>query len=266
MVRLFATDLDGTFLEAPLSVHPDNVAAVRAAAERGVPTIMCTGRPYRWLGFLREVGTHGHAIVSNGAAIVELDSGAVEQSWPMDPDTLRACVEEIRAAFPEAYFSLEWGDQLGTEQAPEGSLWTEFELAPIEELIEHSQDPVKLLVRHPDLPSDVLAPQVGALVGDRLSCTYSWVSPHGQGLAELAAPGVCKARALEAWTKRHGYEAADVAAFGDMPNDLAMLRWAGRGFVMPTGHESMRNGEFEVVDGPQPTAVGRTMMRLLNEG
>ena len=45
---------------------------------------------------------------------------------------------------------------------------------------------------------------------------------------------------------------ATVVAFGDMPNDLAMLRWAGHGFAMgnavpevvaATGHHTGTNDE-----------------------
>ena len=33
-----------------------------------------------------------------------------------------------------------------------------------------------------------------------------------------------------------GVEAADVWAFGDMPNDLPMLAWAGTSFAVANGH------------------------------
>ena len=33
-----------------------------------------------------------------------------------------------------------------------------------------------------------------------------------------------------------GIGAADVVAFGDMPNDIEMLRWAGHGYAMASGH------------------------------
>jgi hydroxymethylpyrimidine pyrophosphatase-like HAD family hydrolase len=33
--------------------------------------------------------------------------------------------------------------------------------------------------------------------------------------------------------------AADVVAFGDMPNDLEMLRWAGHGVAMGNAHPAL---------------------------
>ena len=47
--RLIATDLDGTFLDPNGEVSPVNASAVLRAAELGVPFVVATGRPSRWL-------------------------------------------------------------------------------------------------------------------------------------------------------------------------------------------------------------------------
>jgi hydroxymethylpyrimidine pyrophosphatase-like HAD family hydrolase len=47
---------------------------------------------------------------------------------------------------------------------------------------------------------------------------------------------VSKASALARLAAHLGVEAADVAAFGDMPNDVEMLRWAGLSYAMSGGH------------------------------
>ena len=52
----------------------------------------------------------------------------------------------------------------------------------------------------------------------------------------MSALGVGKASALAELAAEHGIDAADVVAFGDMPNDLDMLAWAGRGYAMRGGH------------------------------
>jgi len=36
-----------------------------------------------------------------------------------------------------------------------------------------------------------------------------------------------------------GVPAAEVIAFGDMPNDLPMLAWAGRSYAMANAHQSV---------------------------
>ncbi len=56
------------------------------------------------------------------------------------------------------------------------------------------------------------------------------------GLAEISAPGVTKAAALESFCADLGVGAQDVWAFGDMPNDLPMIVWAGTSFAVANAH------------------------------
>ena len=55
-------------------------------------------------------------------------------------------------------------------------------------------------------------------------------------MLEISAPGVNKASALAWLAAELGVSAAEVVAFGDMPNDVPMLVWAGAGYAMTGGH------------------------------
>jgi hydroxymethylpyrimidine pyrophosphatase-like HAD family hydrolase len=55
-------------------------------------------------------------------------------------------------------------------------------------------------------------------------------------LAEITGPGVTKAAGLARWAGDLGVGPTDVWAFGDMPNDLPMLRWAGRSYAVANAH------------------------------
>ena len=72
-----------------------------------------------------------------------------------------------------------------------------------------------------------------------------------------------KASGLAAVCTELGVESAQVAAFGDMPNDLPMLAWAGQGFAIAQGHHLLLRAGFARTEGPQDEAVGRTILRLL---
>ena len=73
---------------------------------------------------------------------------------------------------------------------------------------------------------------VETVVGARGHVAYSGVA----NLAEISAPGTTKAAGLARWCSARGIDAAEVWAFGDMPNDLPMLRWAGTSFAVESGH------------------------------
>ena len=76
--------------------------------------------------------------------------------------------------------------------------------------------------------------------------TPSWSM---EGLVEVSAAGITKAATLARVSAELGVEAVDVVAFGDMPNDLAMLTWAGTAYAMGNAHASV----LEVADHVAPT-------------
>ena len=63
---------------------------------------------------------------------------------------------------------------------------------------------------------------------DQVHVTFSMSG----GLIEIAAPGVTKALGVSMLAERLKIEQKDVITFGDMPNDIEMLQWAGRGVAM----------------------------------
>ena len=90
---------------------------------------------------------------------------------------------------------------------------------------------VKLLVRKPGMPSSELAAALGRHVGVLGDITYS----TNDGLIEISPIGISKAVGVEEVARPLEISAEDVVAFGDMPNDVPMLRWAwGTGWPWAT--------------------------------
>ncbi|RYD65521.1 MAG: hydrolase, partial [Verrucomicrobiaceae bacterium] len=55
-------------------------------------------------------------------------------------------------------------------------------------------------------------------------------------LLEMSAAGVTKATTLARWASGHGVDPGQVIAFGDMPNDIPLLSWAGSSYAMKNAH------------------------------
>jgi hydroxymethylpyrimidine pyrophosphatase-like HAD family hydrolase len=106
-------------------------------------------------------------------------------------------------------------------------------LAPVEELFD--EQTVKLLARHEELSPQEFWAEVDRLAGDLVTTTWSSVG----ALVEMSAAGVTKASALALLCDELGIAAGEVLAFGDMPNDLAMLEWAGTSYAMANAHASV---------------------------
>ncbi|MGI5950738.1 MAG: HAD-IIB family hydrolase [Brooklawnia sp.] len=263
---LIATDLDGTFLDNDQRVPELNARAVRRAAELGIETVYATGRPTRWLGILRHLPeTHGWAVAANGAVTLDLVEGRVVHSRHLPERITAQIAAEIRDRLPNSIFAVEYVESWGAEPVYE-AVSPHLEpthRGPVAELFAR-EHVVKLLVIDPTMPTEVLNEVVCQVVGDRLTVTFSYVSDIG--MLEISAPGVSKALALAELLADLGIPAARMIAFGDMPNDLAMLGLAGQGFAMAGAHPSLLTAGHPSAGDNNLGGVGRTILRLLGEG
>jgi hydroxymethylpyrimidine pyrophosphatase-like HAD family hydrolase len=106
--------------------------------------------------------------------------------------------------------------------------------------------------------ADFLA-RVTAVVGDAAVVSYSGAS----GLAEISAAGVTKAAVLAAHCEGLQVAAEHVWAFGDMPNDVPMLTWAGTSFAVTDGHPDARAAADRVCPSNDDDGVAYVLERIL---
>ncbi|MGA5068876.1 Cof-type HAD-IIB family hydrolase [Streptomyces exfoliatus] len=238
--RLIATDLDGTLLRDDKSVSERTVAALAAAERAGIEVFFVTGRPARWMDVVSDhVHGHGLAICANGAAVVDLHAGGTFlEVHPLERPIALDVVRALRAAAPGTSFAVELTTGIHYEpQYPPFFLDPGATVATAEKLLFEEAPgaaaPVlKLLAQHPELDPDVFLSVARAAAGERASFTRS--SPNA--LIEISALGVSKASTLALCCAERGITADEVVAFGDMPNDIEMLTWAGRSYAMGNAH------------------------------
>ncbi|MFF5502661.1 Cof-type HAD-IIB family hydrolase [Streptomyces roseolus] len=238
--RLVATDLDGTLLRDDKSVSERTVAALAAAERAGIEVFFVTGRPARWMDVVSaHVHGHGLAICANGAAVVDLHAGgAFQQVRPLPRPAALDVVRALRAAAPGTSFAVEM--TTGIHYEP---LYPPFFLDPgatvataekllYEEAPDAAAPVLKLLAQHPELDPDAFLATAREAAGHLASFTRS--SPTA--LIEISALGVSKASTLALCCEQRGISPDEVVAFGDMPNDIEMLSWAGRSYAMGNAH------------------------------
>ncbi|MEU6219682.1 Cof-type HAD-IIB family hydrolase [Streptomyces sp. NPDC047022] len=241
--RLIATDLDGTLLRDDKTVSERTVAALAAAEAAGVEVFFVTGRPARWMDVVSDhVHGHGLAICGNGAAVVDLHGGPGAHRFVKVREVPREnaldAVRLLREVAPGTVYAVEQTYGFYQEPAyPKLHMEIPDHLAPAEQLLSPDApgagEPVlKILAFHPELDPDVFLALARRAVGDRASITRS--SPSA--LLEISGPGVSKASTLALSCAERGISPEEVVAFGDMPNDVEMLSWAGRSYAMGNAH------------------------------
>lgn len=259
MPEVVATDLDGTLLRSDGTLSPRTRRAIAAAEAAGVTVVFVTARPPRRLDeFADVVGPHGVALCANGAFAYDVARRVVTEHTNIERAVLDEIVADLRATIPGIVFAVERADGMGREEQFV-SVWGEDSV--VGELAEIAASPIgKLLGRCDEMEPDAFHARVADVLGGRAELGYS----GAVGLAEITAKGVTKAAGLARWCDRHGVDAAGVWAFGDMPNDLPMLAWAGRSHAVANAHRDLLAAVDTIVASNDDDGVARTLEAALS--
>lgn len=260
LVRLVATDLDGTLLGSDGLCSGRSRAALAAVEDAGIQVVLVTARPPRWLHDIADlVGEHGLALCCNGAFVYDVRGGQVLEEHCMAAAHVGEIAVDLRNALPGIAFAVESRTGFGRERHYLDEFTTPQDISAV--TLEELLDPLpgKVLARCADVSAVQFHRVVDEVVADRAVVSYSGAS----GLAEISAVGVTKAAALEVWCVGRGIDSAEVFAFGDMPNDLPMLRWAGWSFGVANAHPDVLDLVDEVCASNDEDGVAQVLEALL---
>ena len=258
--RVVATDLDGTIVRSDGSISLRTRRVLEAAEAAGAMVVIVTGRPPRWLrGIADATGHHGLAICANGAIVWDLHTETVVSSYPITTTTVQDIVATLRSEIPDLAFAVESvGSGFGHEPTyrPRWASDDQTIVAELEALL--SQPVAKLLARHEGLSADELLARARRVVGEEIAAlTHS----SRDGLLEISAAGVTKASTLMTVCAEHGRRSEQAVAFGDMPNDLPMLAWAGHSVAVGNAHPEVLAAVDEVTGRNDDDGVAQVLER-----
>ena len=239
-MRLFAMDLDGTLVNREGKVHPRDVAAIRAAEQRGVKVTIATGR---LLGGTRPVaealGLTSPLVCADGGVT---SCGQAREVLARAPIAMEDAVTVVHA-FRErglAQFAFDHEGIVSCERGREHhgyvSAWSPSGRAHhdvLDAALGWDESPPLMLVGIGEPESvGAIATELGAAHEglEALSFTVSWT---GKRVVRFIRRGISKASGLEALAQRLGVPREGVAVIGDFYNDLPMFEWAPRSFAMP---------------------------------
>jgi HAD superfamily hydrolase (TIGR01484 family) len=258
--RLIATDLDGTLLRADDRVSRRTRKALAAATAAGAAHIVVTGRPVsRTLRILRALGYKGLAVCAQGAQVYHAGEGRLLTSVTLDRRVAALALDKIEAeAGPLAVAAAQDGIEGRIVVGPGYLFHPRIETGTALTREELWEAPLsKLYIRHPGLGDDELTALARAAAGDLVEVTMA-----GEGMVELLPLGLSKARGLGLAARRLGLSAAETVAFGDMPNDIPLLTWAGYGVAMGNAHDTLKAVADEVTASNEDDGVAVVVERL----
>ncbi|MFC4085121.1 HAD family hydrolase [Amycolatopsis samaneae] len=265
---MIASDVDGTLL-GPAEVPSERtIGVVRRVLEDGVPFVLASGRPPRWIPPIAgPLGLTGYAVCANGAVLHDIGRHeVVAVHGLLAPELLHDVAATLDHALP--------GCRLAAERVVLGPLgdsdmhnfviepeyhnpWGDGEgrFAPRAEVLGHPA--IKLLISKRGMESDEMAFAARELLDGAVDVTYS----SSGGLIEIAAHGITKATGLAEVAERLSVPRERIVAFGDMPNDVEMLTWAGHGVAMANGHRAVTKVADEITGPASEDGVAQILER-----
>lgn len=248
---LIATDVDGTLLDEDEKVTPRTRAAVQAAVEAGATFVLATGRPPRWIAPVVDgLGLAPMAVCANGAVIYDPATDRIVSAHTLSADALGELAEIATRVIPGVGLAVERvGSSAHDAATPQFVSSPGYEHAwlnpdntevSVEDLL--SAPAVKLLIRKAGARSADMAAELLKHIGLQGDITYS----TNNGLIEVVPLGISKATGVEELAAPLGLTAGEIVTFGDMPNDIPMLRWAGRGVAMGNAHPEAVDAADEI--------------------
>jgi Cof subfamily protein (haloacid dehalogenase superfamily) len=256
--KLAAIDLDGTLLGPDHRPSAENLAAVARLQQRGITVVIASGRHFDSIApIATQLDSVDWYVCSQGAEVTHANRQTVLERQYMT----RADVE----------LALAMGDQLGLISLVQVTEGTVTDAASNPMLAYHDRINGKSAYQIPR--AQILERQVYKVLWigepDRIAglrhlsevTALPMQSLHTErGIFELMPHTVTKANGLSRLATHLGLSAADVVAFGDGENDIAMFKWAGASYAMFHGHpNALAAAKLIAPSGPPASALARAI-------
>lgn len=286
MLKLIASDLDGTLLNQQQKISPLNRYAIAKAQEKGVRFVIATGRNYaRVQDLLMENDLHCDLLLMNGSEVRDARGKIISSiNLPMEPlqqvvdllhahgmepefmtnretcsidppeQALRSCALRMQCFHPGISY------EEGLKLAHTDPFYTALRFVDgLEGLYQTGLELRKIVSYHPDTQViDRLIQQFNAMEG--IVCMSSFP----------VNVEITNARAQKGWGLEKAIEVMEirreeVAVFGDGMNDYNMFTCFSRCYAPQNAVEPIRALAREVIPRHDEDGVGKTILRLLEE-
>ncbi|MCH7230398.1 Cof-type HAD-IIB family hydrolase [Glycomyces sp. L485] len=261
---MIASDLDGTLLGVDGELTERTRKSLVAAREYGFAVVAVTARTPYGVDRLGElVPLLDTAICANGAILYEPAADRMSIRRAIEPGTARRVCGVLTKALPGAAIAIETGHGLVGDRKHYGDIVSDTShwefTASVAETLDRVESIVKIKVYDPDLHSEEM---IRAVEGHDLAeldmCHWG-----DFGMLDFNAPGANKATGLASWCDERGLGPEDVVAFGDMPNDVPMLAWAGHSYAVEGAHPEALAAANDTTAANTDDGVARVIEALI---
>ena len=261
-IQLIATDLDGTLLNNNHQISEYNKKVIKRASEKGIKTILSTGRPTASASkFLYDLNIDTELISFNGAMITDKNSNIIYQE-NLNPEISIKLINiaEKYNIYHQGFLGDRWNIGFFDEK------WTDFytSIAKIDNYIIGFDDIEDfsfskfMFIGENDILKNI-AEELNHTFGNSIYHTFS-----RDVYLEVHSPNTSKAKALKYLADKYNINAANIIAFGDNNNDLEMLEFAGISVAVENAEDTVKSKSLYITKSNEENGVGVFINNILN--
>ncbi|MFF5512959.1 Cof-type HAD-IIB family hydrolase [Staphylococcus capitis] len=286
MIKLIATDMDGTLLNAAHEISQENQEAIKFAQEHGITVVIATGRAFYEANTpVAETDLKVPYICLNGAEVRDETFNIMSTSH-----LNHSLVSKITSTLKEKdiYYQVYTNRGIYTEN-PQRDLEIYIDIAEragqkadvekIENSIQKRIDNGTLKIvdnydKIEDIPGELIMKILAFdsdlgkidLVAQELAQSPNLaVSSSSRGNLEITHSDAQKGIALSTIAKQLGIDLKDVMALGDNLNDVSMLERVGYSVAMDNAAPEVKTVAKYVTDSNENSGVGKAIKKFLKE-
>jgi Cof subfamily protein (haloacid dehalogenase superfamily) len=267
-------DIDGTLLNPEFEISAADMTALRRAHAEGVEVVVVTGRRHTFaLPIVQQLGFDLWVISSNGAITRSLGGETFHRDL-LPVETCRSLCGNMREFRGNTVltFDTEGKGAIVLEHMNELNVsiqrWLEKNLQyidfviPIEDSL--TSDPVQAMFCG---PIERMQRALGVLADGNLAQDITVLRTEypvrDLSIVDVLNQGCSKGHALERWANYRGIPREQVMAIGDNYNDIEMLAFAGRPFIMGNAAEELRRNGWAVTLSNDQSGVAAAIEQVL---
>lgn len=277
MIKMFASDLDGTLLNALHEADGTIRRAIRELTEAGLHVVPATGRSTLPIGEHGFTGLALDACCSNGS-IVRNSHGEVLKTWTIDPQV----TEELLKVFPDICFDCSTPDgmfssgsfemhQAGFKKdspikrivmrgmrARGGYHEEQYFDQSIGDILRHDVCKINCRVTSPELERDLKA-----YLAERSDRVVN--APFDPVMFEITDVACNKGESVAWLAGYYGIAEDEVAVYGDGGNDIAMLKRFRHSFATKNASDAAKAAASATIGSCMVHAVPKHMLATMHK-
>jgi len=274
LIRLLATDIDGTLLNPQFQVSEGDLTALRRAHAAGIEIVLVTGRRHTFaLPIAKQLGFDLWLISSNGAVTRSLAGETFHRDLMPAETCRRLCgaMQDFRGNTVLTFdketrgaIVLERLDELGSSirrWLEKNKEYIEF-VVPIEDAL--VSDPVQAMFcgTMARMSQALLALEAAGMDGT-VTVLRTEYPARDLSMIDVLNADCSKGHALQRWARHRGYRREEVMAVGDNHNDIEMLEFAGHPVIMGNACEELRGRGWTVTRGNDACGIAAAIEAVL---